>query len=246
MTQPSQGILYGLGVGPGDPDLMTLKAVKVLQSVRVVFAARSSKNEHSIALDAARPHMPADTVIKTLAFPMIRERDALEAAWAANADAVLEELNAGRDAAFLTLGDPLTYSTFGYLLEAVRSRAPEVSIQTIPGITAYQAAAARLNLPLAQGEESLTVVPGVTDPERLKELAAKGDNLVVLKAYRNFSELRQALSDLDLSEKAWLVSRLGLDGESVIQDLAAVNGRIPPYLSLLIAKRYGAQTLEQR
>ena len=239
MTKSTQGTLYGVGVGPGDPDLMTLKAVKVLQSVRLVFAARSSKNDHSIALAAARPHMPADVRIKTLAFPMIRKQGELEEAWAANAAEVLEELDAGADAAFLTLGDPLTYSTFGYLLEAVRSRAPEVLIQTIPGITAYQAAAARLNLPLAQGEESLTVVPGVTDTERLRELAAGGDNLIVLKAYRNFDELRRTLSDLNLSEKAWLVSRLGLDGESIIQDLSSVNGCIPPYLSLLIAKRYG-------
>jgi precorrin-2/cobalt-factor-2 C20-methyltransferase len=237
MKQQPKGTLYGLGVGPGDPDLMTLKAVKVLKSVRVVFAARSSKNDHSIALDAARPHMPPDVRIKTLAFPMIREQDELEAAWAANAAEVLAELDTGEDAAFLTLGDPLTYSTFGYLLEAVRSRDPEVEIRTIPGITAYQAAAARLNLPLAQGEESLTVVPGVTDMERLRELAAGGDNLVVLKAYKNFGELRRTLSDLNLSEKAWLVSRLGLDGESFIQDLSTVNGRIPPYLSLLISKR---------
>ena len=101
----------------------------------------------------------------------------------------------------------------------------------------YQVADARLNLPLAQGEESLTVVPGVTDPERLRELAARGDNLVVLKAYKNFGDLRGTLADLNLSEKAWLVSRLGLEGETLVQDLSNVNGRIPPYLSLLIAKR---------
>ena len=101
-------VLYAVGVGPGDPDLITLKAVKALNSSAVVFAAASTKNDYSLALSIAAPHMRPDTPVEHLGFPMTKDAAVLEAAWQANAQAVLQALDQGRDAAFITLGDPMT------------------------------------------------------------------------------------------------------------------------------------------
>ncbi len=141
------GTLYGIGVGPGDPELIPLKAVRILQHVNMIFTASSAKNEYSLAVKIAEPHLPASAVIKTLSFPMTKDPEVTRLAWQGNAQAILDELQSGRDVAFLTLGDPLTYSTYGYILKHIQILAPDLTIVTVPGITSFQAAAARLNTP---------------------------------------------------------------------------------------------------
>ncbi|HEY9072563.1 MAG TPA: precorrin-2 C(20)-methyltransferase, partial [Desulfobaccales bacterium] len=150
---PKIGTLYGIGVGPGDPDLITLKAVRLLQHVPHIFASCSTKNSYSLALNIVRPHLNG-AGIEHLPFPMTKEPQVLKEAWEKNAARVLEVLNSGSDAAFITLGDPLTYSTFGYLLKTLKRLNPEVQAVTVPGITSYAAAAARTHIPLTEGEES--------------------------------------------------------------------------------------------
>ncbi len=119
------GTLYAVGVGPGAPDLLTLRAARVLGGVDVILAAASPRNDYSAALETARPHLRADARILRREFPMTREEAPLRAAWRAAAESTLEVLGAGEDAAFLTIGDPLVYSTFGYLLRTVRAMAPD-------------------------------------------------------------------------------------------------------------------------
>jgi len=131
------GHLYGIGVGPGDPELLTIKAAKVLGRVDLILAASSTKNDDSLALDIARPHLKPDARVIRLGFPMSRNEDTLQSAWEENARLVLNELEQGHDAAFLTLGDPLLYSTFAYLLRTLRSLAPEQAVTIIPGITSF-------------------------------------------------------------------------------------------------------------
>jgi precorrin-2/cobalt-factor-2 C20-methyltransferase len=129
------GTLYGIGVGPGDPDLITLKAVKTLAGVDVVFAAASTKNESSLALSIAGPHLRQGAETLRLDFPMTRDQAVLDAAWQDNARKVSGVLAQGKSAAFLTLGDPLTYSTFGYLLRTLNGLLAEIPIKVIPGVT---------------------------------------------------------------------------------------------------------------
>ncbi len=150
---PQTGTLYGIGVGPGDPELITLKALKVLQRVPHIFASCSPKNTYSLALDIVRCHLNG-AGIEHLPFPMTKDPEVLQEAWEGNARRVLEVLDTGSDAAFVTLGDPLTYSTFGYLLKTLKRLRPSVRVVTIPGITSYSAAAALTHIPLAEGEES--------------------------------------------------------------------------------------------
>ena len=204
------------------------------------FRAGSTRNEYSVALGIVESHIPPETTIKPLAFPMTENREELRASWRANAEEVLAELNRGRDAAFITLGDPLVYSTFGYLLKTIRSLDPDVRIETVPGITAYQAAAARLNVPLVEGREALTIIPGTLGKDRIRDLAGLAGNAAILKAYRNYDQICLALDELDAADRTWLVSHCGLKDELIQQGLRRSNGWKPPYLSLLIVKNNGA------
>ena len=231
------GKLYGIGVGPGDPDLLTLKAVKVLQKVSVVFTAASSKNDYSLALEIARAHIPADARVRSLAFPMTRDIAAKKAAWAANADIVADYLHQGRDAAFLTLGDSLTFSTFGYLLRQIRDRYPDLDVETVPGITSYQASAAALNMPLVEGEESLLVLSGAEGGSRLREQTFSPDNVVFMKAYRNVPSICEALDEAGMLAQAAGVVSCSLPGEELIRDVKDLLRREPNYWTLIIAKK---------
>ena len=154
------GTLYGIGVGPGDPELITLKALKTLGRVAVVFAAASSGNKYSLAVEIASPHLKEGVPVVHLGFPMTRDKMRLAEAWAENGEKVAETLKNGKDAAFITLGDPLTYSTFGYILETIRETYPDIPIKIIPGITSYQAGAAAAGHILVEGDESLVVSSG--------------------------------------------------------------------------------------
>ncbi|MHC1787911.1 precorrin-2 C(20)-methyltransferase [Solidesulfovibrio sp.] len=230
------GTLYGLGVGPGDPELLTIKAARILGQVDAVFAASSSKNDYSIAEAIVAPHLPAGASVLRLPFPMTRDDAVLAAAWEANAAAMTGVLAAGRDAAFITLGDPLLYSTFGYVLPLVRDRLPGLPIEIVPGITSFQAAAAKTGQVLVESGENLLIASGVDEEGRLRRALAEADNAVIVKAYRNFPRLRTMLGELGLAPGTTFVTRLGHAGESVVDDLAEAPEK-PHYLSLCLIKR---------
>jgi len=232
------GTLYGIGVGPGDPELITLKALKVLQRVPHIFASCSTKNTYSLALGIVRCHLNG-AGIEHLPFPMSKDAEVLAEAWERNARRVLEVLATGSDAAFVTLGDPLTYSTFGYLLKTLKRLDPEVAIVTIPGITSYSAAAALTHIPLTEGEESFYLVSGALGAAQLKEVIDKSDNIVILKTYRYFDEIYRVLEDMDLLDRTTCISRCGLEGETIVENLRDLKGRELPYLSMVIIKKKG-------
>jgi precorrin-2/cobalt-factor-2 C20-methyltransferase len=232
------GILYGIGVGPGDPELITLKALHVLERVPCVFAAASTKNDYSLALNIVKPYISQATV-EPLYFPMTSDRLMLSEAWESNARKVLAVLERGQDVAFLTIGDPLTYSTYGYLLKTVKTINPEIKAITIPGITSYNAAAALANIPLTEGEESFYLVSGAQGGDRLREAIATSDNVVMLKTYRQFDKIYETLEELKLLDCATCISMCGLSGETVAHDLRSLKNQKMPYLSLIIIKKKG-------
>ncbi len=230
------GIFYGVGVGPGDPELMTVKAVKVLKRVHAIFTAASTKNDYSTALEIARSYIPKTAEIVALPFRMTLEQAARCQAREKNAKKVLSVLQKGRDAAFLTLGDPLTYSTFSYLAQALQNLESQVIIRTIPGITSYQGAAARLMVPLCEGGESLLILSGTQGEMTLKDAVTLADNIVVLKTYKNFSKILKTLEDLELADKTVGISCCGLEGEKIITDIRKYKDYHPSYFTLLIIK----------
>ena len=231
------GTLYGLGVGPGDPDLLTLKAMKILQQVAVVFAAAAGKNNYSLAVKIASPHLKKGTPVTHLGFPMTRDKKVLADAWENNGDQVVRALKNGKDAAFITLGDPLIYSTFGYIMEVVQKTHPEIPIEIIPGITSYQAGAAATGRILVEGNESLVVISGVIGSEKLKQVIDRTDCVVMLKVYRNYREILDTVNELDLTDRSVLVSRCGLDGEEIVWNLRERDNTPPHYMSHLIIRK---------
>ena len=228
------GTLYGIGVGPGAPDLITLRAVAALKSVSVILAAASPKNDDSLALSIAAPHLPEETQIVRLDFPMTLDTDALKAAWENNARITAEILRSGCDAAFLTLGDPLIYSTFGYLMRTLASFAPELPVRVIPGITSFQEAAAKTGTVLCEGEENLLVISGINDSERLEKALSLADSAVILKTYRNATAICRALAAAGRNGETRFASRLGLAGEMTVKGLDNIPEK-PHYLSLILA-----------
>lgn len=235
----TNGTLYGIGVGPGDPELITLKAAKILKQVAVVFTAASTKNSYSLAMEIAAIHLKEGVPVVRLDFPMTRDKEILAAAWKENAGKVADVLEKGKDAAFITLGDPMTYSTFGYIMHAIKETYPDIPVKIVPGITSYQAGAAAAGRVLAEGEESFTVIPGAMGGERLKEAISHTDNMIMLKVYRNYWDILDTLNDLDLTAGSVLVSRCGLDGEEIVRNLKDGLKTPPTYLSLLLIRKKG-------
>jgi precorrin-2/cobalt-factor-2 C20-methyltransferase len=169
--------------------------------------------------------------------------DRLEDAWDFNCDRVVEVLRQGKDVAFLTLGDPLTFSTFIYLMRKVRSRAPEARVSVVPGITSFQAAAACAGEPLAEGEEIVSIISGAKGGERLKEVIATSDSVVLLKAYKYLPEILNEVDEAGLRESCCFISRCGLDGEVIERDFETLRRMDRPnYLSLMIIKRRGLES----
>jgi precorrin-2/cobalt-factor-2 C20-methyltransferase len=231
-----EGKLYGIGVGPGDPDLITIKAVRILKSVSVIFAASSSKNDYSLARNIISKHAP-EAKVETLPFPMDNDRVVLQKAWEENAKIVLKALSDRGDVAFVTLGDPMTYSTFSYLLKTVRSIDSQTMVEIIPGITSYQAAASVANIPLVYGDQSLVVVSGAKGGAKLPQTLKIVDNVVILKTYKYFDQIYETLKDLDLLDQSTFFSRLGLPGEEIIRNVNTLKSATPSYLSLIIVNR---------
>ncbi len=235
----TQGILYGIGVGPGDPDFITLKAVNILSRVDVVFAASSAKNSHSQAVEIAKPHLKPSVPIQMIPFPMTRSMEAMEAAWQDNARTVIKVLEEGKNAAFITLGDCMTYSTYGYVLKHIQKLAPHIEIHSIPGITSYQAAAARINTPLVEGEETMTLLSGVTGGDKFREISDHADNVVFLKAYKNAGDIAKALDEAGMADKSVGIVKCGLEGEQIIGNVNVFQEKKPDYWTLIISKKSG-------
>lgn len=227
------GKFYGVGVGPGDPRLLTLQAVDVLQSVDIVAIPKSKLDRESVAWDIAKIHCPSNVRLVELEMPMTADQQVLAKAWQDGAQALLTELKQGKSVAFITLGDPSLYSTYSYLLNILQAELPQECITTVPGITAMSAAAARTNLPLATGDEPLLILPSTEDVGEFLNFP----NLVLMKVSRRLPEILTLLEEHE--RKAVLLTRLGQAGEKIRWEPKAKDftSEKIDYLSLLLVKK---------
>jgi precorrin-2/cobalt-factor-2 C20-methyltransferase len=230
------GKLYGVGVGPGDPELITVKAVRVIKEADIIFTAASTKNVYSLAIDIASAYVSPSVTIERLYFPMTKDVKEVETAWINNAKQIAKSLKQGKNAVFLTLGDPTTYSTFGYILKKMACVMPEAAIETIPGITSFHAASARLNRILVEGEESLLVTSGAYGGDRIRDIDGV-ENVAIVKAYKNIKDINKALREKGLDKKCVAVSKCGRKGEEIIEDTAQLEKREPDYWTLILASK---------
>ncbi|MCF2663302.1 precorrin-2 C(20)-methyltransferase [Oscillibacter valericigenes] len=222
------GKLWGVGVGPGDPELLTMKAVRVLREADVVMVPDTSKTEKT-ALNIAKDYLDGKELVfvKT---PMVRDKAVVDAAYEEAAGKIAALLDQGKQVVFLTLGDPTVYSTYMYIHEKVLRQGYEVEV--VPGVTSFCAAAARLNISLCQGSEPLLVIPASHDQEALLDVPA---NKVFMKAGRSILELRQTLADRGMLEGASMVENCGMANERVYPNFAELK-EPSGYFSLVIAK----------
>jgi precorrin-2/cobalt-factor-2 C20-methyltransferase len=230
--------LYAVGVGPGDPELLTLKAVRVLRAADVVLAPTGRADAASYALGIVAGHLDRSRqLVLERVFPMSRDEEELRPLWEATAGEVAGHVRAGRTVAFVTLGDPLLYSTFLYLLRILRERYAEIAIEIVPGITSAGASAAAAGIPLGMAAERLAILPATGEAGRLRQTLGDFDCVVLMKVSREFDRIHALLVELGLERHAVFVRRVGSDQQEVVTDLASLVGKQLDYLSLLIVRR---------
>ncbi len=238
--QSCVGTLYGVGVGPGDPELMTVKSIKVLEAVSVVAVPSSTEpdvNIKSRALQIVRGALSfADKEVLALHMPMTKDMALARASRAKAAGAVIERLEAGSDVAFITVGDPSLYSTFGYIAPLVRAALPDVRISIVPGVSSISAAAASTENPIAEAGEKVMIVPASYSIDELRGWLKSFDTVVLMKVNKRMDELVELLEDTGLSSSATFASMVGWPDEEVVSDISSLKGKEPDYFSMVIIK----------
>ena len=230
-----RGTFYGIGVGPGDPELLTVKAIKAIEAADVLIAPKTEKKDGSVALKIARPYLKEGVEIVYQVFPMVKDFAKNPEAWEENKAEILALLDAGKNVAFLTLGDPMFYSTYIYVFRLMEQE--DVEIVTIPGVPAFAAIGSRLNRPVVEGDDILAIIPGTADRADIEKILSAVQSAVVMKVYRNAPEIIDLLAENHMAEDAVLVSRAGLDDEKIIRDIGAQCGEPLNYLSTILARR---------
>ncbi|HCS76826.1 MAG TPA: precorrin-2 C(20)-methyltransferase [Syntrophaceae bacterium] len=232
----NQGILYGVGVGPGDPELITVKGARILGVCRYVFAPKAKAAVQSTALKIARPYLHDTAEIHELLFPMSPDPDELSRSWADAASRIAAVLEQGQDACFLTLGDPFLYSTYIYLLRALRARLTAVRIQTVPGITAFCAAASAAEFPVGEGKSPVTILPADDDEAGLMRALEKGGTVAVMKIGKRLPAVIDILETQGLLDHAVYISRVGMQDERLETNLRLLRheGEETGYLSVIL------------
>ncbi|MYU26063.1 precorrin-2 C(20)-methyltransferase [Streptomyces sp. SID8352] len=242
------GKLYGVGLGPGDPSLMTVRAVEVIAAADVV-AYHSARHGRSIARSIAERHLRADHIEERLVYPVTTEatdhpggyRGAIDDFYAEAAARLAAHLDAGRTVAVLAEGDPMFYGSYMHMHKRLADR---YETEVIPGVTSVSAAAARLGTPLAEGEEVLTILPGTLPEEELTARLAATDTAVVMKLGRTFPKVRRALEDSGRLARTRYVERATMAGER-LAGLADVEPESVPYFSVaVLPSQVGAEPPE--
>lgn len=236
MTTVKRGTLYALGIGPGDPELLTLKAVRILRESPVVVVPRGREDGESLALSIVSQVVAlADKRVVEAHFPMKKgsQREALLPA----AQELIEILGSGQDVAFITLGDSVLYSTFFHLYDAMVSMSPDVefSVELVPGVSSVNAAAARAGVSLALANERVAILPA-TYVEDMEVVLREFESIVLMKVHRVIDRVRDGLTRQGLLGSATYVSRVGLAGE-IVKPLAQVTDEDLNYFSVIIVRK---------
>lgn len=227
------GKFYGVGVGPGDPELITLKALNVLKKADIIFAPKAKMKEDSLAREIVEKLLTEKLVpacskqgkdIVEIEFPMTKNVEELKERYLNSAVIILRHIREGKDAAYLTIGDPLLYSTYIYLISALKELSPEMEIETIPGIPAYSAVAAKLDYSLAEKDERICICPVPEGMEDLREIIMQNDTIVIMKVAKRLPHVINLLKEMNLLQYSIFGSHVGMDGERII------NGAKEPFI----------------
>lgn len=238
------GTFYIVGVGPGDPELITLKAMRILKECPVWLTPAAQKDGNSTALSIAEGSINSEgKKILIHHFPMKKIHmgktpdPEVKDAWEKAAALINEQLEAGNDVALPTLGDPAIYCTGFYVYETLLQLNPDAAIRIIPGISAIGATAAAANRPLCLGDDRVAVIPAIFENDKLREILLQFESVVFMKVYKAMDRLVPLLEELNLLDKAVLVERTSMEGQRVHHDLKAAMGKDLHYFSTLVVRK---------
>lgn len=236
--------LIGIGVGPGDPELLTVKAVKAIQNADIIMCPASREDRPSIALSVVEPLIDkskSQEIVK-LIFPMTKDRDILKETWKRNAEIMAKKVLSGKNVVYLTVGDPYLYSTWIYMHRDLEQNYPDMEISVIPGIVSMFTFASKVGVSIAEGAEKVAIIPSCYDLSSVKEIAKNSETMVFLKDGRYFDQVIDVLKESGFPDDSIFAigQDLGTENEIIRRlKLGDVNdGTLTTkYFSILVVKR---------
>jgi len=236
--------LIGIGVGPGDPELLTVKAVKAIHNADIIMCPASNKDRPSIALSVVSSIIDKSKnqeIIK-LIFPMTKDKDVLKQTWKRNAKIMAETVLSGKNVVYLTVGDPFLYSTWIYMHKDLKENYPDMNISVIPGIVSIFTFAAKVGVSVAEGAEKVAIIPSCYDLSSVKEIAKHSESMIFLKDGRYFDQVIKVLKEAGFPDDSIFAigQDLGTENEIIRKmTLGEVNdGTLTTkYFSILVVKR---------
>ena len=236
--------LIGIGVGPGDPELLTVKAVKAIQDADTIMCPASKEDRPSIALsvvDSLIDKSKNQEIVK-LIFPMTKDKDILEETWKRNAKIMAETVQSGKNVVYLTVGDPFLYSTWIYMHKDLTEKYPEMNISVIPGIVSMFTFASKVGVSIAEGAEKVAIIPSCYDLSSVKEIAKNSESMIFLKDGRYFDQVIDVLKESGFPDNSIFAigQDLGTEHEIIRKmTLGEVNDDTltTKYFSILVVKR---------
>ena len=240
--------LYCVGCGPGDPELLTVRAAELIRTAEVIFAPTSRQGKPSIALSVVGKYVSASSSTVSLEFPMVKDRESLRDYWIRNAKEIADAVRSGKRVVYLTLGDPALYSTWIYVHRELARTHPDVEVEIVPGVTSMFAIAAKAKISLAEGDETVAIVPACYDMEKVKRTASAVDTVVFLKDGRYFDSVIETLGGSGFTDDAPIAIAQDVsapEGEilelSRLADLRKKGGPTEKYFSIMVAKKNEAR-----
>lgn len=235
---PKPGKLYGIGVGPGDPELLTLKARRVLEEVPVIFAPRKSPDEPGMAEGIITGLLPElKNKCAGVILPMLKDEALLQPYWRQAALQIQQRLSKGGNGAFINIGDPLLYGTFIYIWDILRREYPETEVEIIPGISSINAAGAKAQVPLAIDDDNIAIISGDQKAEMIKSALASFDTVIFMKVNTVFNKLFKILEETQLIDRGVFIKRCTTGKEEIVRDIRALKENKLDYFSLLIVRK---------
>lgn len=228
------GTLYGIGIGTGDPELITLKGLRQLQNAPVVAFPSGLNNQPGVAETIIQPWLKPQQIQLSLTFPYLQDETLLYQAWTNAAQQVWSYLQQGHDIAFACEGDISFYSTFNYLAQTLTKQHPQASIEVIPGIASPMAAAAVLGLPLTIRDQRLTILPALYHIDRLEQALNSSEVVVLMKVSSVYGQVWQFLKERNLLKQAYIVERATQPNQKIYTNLEQFPQLPLSYFSLLI------------
>ena len=235
--------LFCIGCGPGDPELLTVKAVNLIKNAEIIFAPTAREGKPSIALSVVERYVSKFTKIVDLVFPMVKDQEYLKDYWKRNTDKIADAVRSQKRVIYLTVGDPALYSTWIYIHRELQKNHRDIEIDIVPGIASMFAFAAQAKMSLAEGEETLAIVPACYDLDRVKKTANSCDTVIFLKDGRYFDSVIEMLGDVGFADDSMIAiaQDVSVTGEIMkmnkLSDLRRIKGTMEKYFSIMVAKK---------